>query len=146
MPNNSARGSAASIATSTFSFLLPLPFFAAGGFGGAAALGAALVLGGFGAPPALSRLSVALRSSRATSAALDAMLVYLLVHGCFVVQALYRSRVVQLLCRSRCVLRSLCRSRGAAIAFRYALQAMLDCAATPVLKTRRTENPCNKMR
>ena len=61
------------MAISTFSFFLPLPFFAAaGGFGGAAAFGAfgALPPGGFGAPPAApTRARVLLRSSIAASAA-----------------------------------------------------------------------------
>ena len=56
------------MAMSTFSFFLPLPFFAAGGFGGAAAFGA------FGAffcalPAAPTKAKVLLRSSMAASAA-----------------------------------------------------------------------------
>ena len=57
------------MAISTFSFFLPLPFFAAaGGFGGAGAFGAfgALLLC---APPAPTRASVLLRSSMAASEA-----------------------------------------------------------------------------
>ena len=59
------------MAISTFSFFLPLPFFAAaGGFGGVAAFGA---LGAFGvlvAPPAApTKAKVLLRSSIAASAA-----------------------------------------------------------------------------
>ena len=60
------------MAISTFSFFLPLPFFAAaGGFGGAAAFGA---LGAFGAlvgalPAAPTRAKVLLRSSMAASEA-----------------------------------------------------------------------------
>ena len=48
------------MAMSTFSFFLPLPFFAAaGGFGGAAAFGAFGALGAFvGAPPAGSPLTL----------------------------------------------------------------------------------------
>ena len=60
------------MAMSTFSFFLPLPFFAAaGGFGGAAAFGALGALGALGAPPpaAPTRASVLLRSSMAASAA-----------------------------------------------------------------------------
>ena len=58
------------MAISTFSFFLPLPFFAAaGGFGGAAAFGAFGALGAFGAPPAPTRASVLLRSSMAASEA-----------------------------------------------------------------------------
>ena len=59
------------MAISTFSFFLPLPFFAAaGGFGGAAAFGAfGALVGGFGAPPAApTRARVLLRSSIAASA------------------------------------------------------------------------------
>ena len=60
------------MAISTFSFFLPLPFFAAaGGFGGAAAFGAFGALGAFGAPPAApTRARVLLRSSMAASDAL----------------------------------------------------------------------------
>ena len=57
------------MAISTFSFFLPLPFFAAaGGFGGAAVFGA---LGAFGAPPPAAPTSarVLLRSSMAASEA-----------------------------------------------------------------------------
>ena len=61
------------MAISTFSFFLPLPFFAAaGGFGGAAAFGAFGAFAGFppDAPPAApTRASVLLRSSMAASEA-----------------------------------------------------------------------------
>ena len=59
------------MAISTFSFFLPLPFFAAaGGFGGAAAFAAFGALGAFGAPPAApTKARVLLRSSIAASAA-----------------------------------------------------------------------------
>ena len=84
------------MAISTFSFFLPLPFFAAaGGFGGAAAFGA---LGAFtlGAPPAApTRASVLLRSSIAASEARALILI-----------AWWLSLLTELLllCRSRCVL------------------------------------------
>ena len=60
------------MAMSTFSFFLPLPFFAAaGGFGGAAGLGAFGALGARAdAPPAApTRAKVLLRSSMAASEA-----------------------------------------------------------------------------
>ncbi len=59
------------MAMSTFSFFLPLPFFAAaGGFGGAAAFGAfGAFLTAFGAPAAPTRAKVLLRSSIAASEA-----------------------------------------------------------------------------
>ena len=59
------------MAISTFSFFLPLPFFAAAGsFGGAAAFGAFGALGAFGAPPAApTKARVLLRSSMAASEA-----------------------------------------------------------------------------
>ena len=66
------------MAMSTFSFFLPLPFFAAaGGFGGAAAFGAFGTLFAFvGAPPAApTRASVLLRSSMAASEARALMIV-----------------------------------------------------------------------
>ena len=82
------------MAISTFSFFLPLPFFAAaGGFGGAAAFGAfgALI---FGAPPAApTRARVLLRSSIAASACRADMIAWL---------SLLAEQL--LLCRSRCVL------------------------------------------
>ena len=65
------------MAISTFSFFLPLPFFAAaGGFGGAAAFGALGGLGTLAAPPAApTRASVLLRSSIAASEARALMIV-----------------------------------------------------------------------
>ena len=61
------------MAMSTFSFFLPLPFFAAaGGFGGAAAFGAFGAFGVLfdGAPPAApTKAKVLLRSSIAASEA-----------------------------------------------------------------------------
>ena len=59
------------MAMSTFSFFLPLPFFAAaGGFGGAAAFGAFCPFGAFGWPPAApTKARVLLRSSMAASEA-----------------------------------------------------------------------------
>ena len=65
------------MAISTFSFFLPLPFFAAaGGFGGAAAFGAFGALGAFGAPPAApTKAKVLLRSSIAASEARALMIV-----------------------------------------------------------------------
>ena len=65
------------MAISTFSFFLPLPFFAAaGGFGGAAAFGALGAFGAFfGAPAAPTRASVLLRSSMAASEARALMIV-----------------------------------------------------------------------
>ena len=84
------------MAISTFSFFLPLPFFAAaGGFGGAAAFGALGAFCPFGAPAAPTRASVLLRSSMAASEARALMLI-----ACgspLLVEQL-------LLCRSRCVL------------------------------------------
>ena len=84
------------MAMSTFSFFLPLPFFAAaGGFGGAAAFGAFGALGAFGAPPAApTKARVLLRSSIAASAARALMIAWWL------------SLLTELLllCRSRCVL------------------------------------------
>ena len=66
------------MAISTFSFFLPLPFFAAaGGFGGAAAFGAFGTFG-FGAappPPAPTKAKVLLRSSMAASEARALMIV-----------------------------------------------------------------------
>ena len=72
------------MAISTFSFFLPLPFFAAaGGFGGAAAFGAFGALGGRGAAPAaptrakvLLRSSIAASESRALMIALVALTAY----------------------------------------------------------------------
>ena len=67
------------MAMSTFSFFLPLPFFAAaGGFGGAAAFGALGAFGGFGAPPPAAPTSarVLLRSSIAASEARALMIAW----------------------------------------------------------------------
>ena len=85
------------MAISTFSFFLPLPFFAAaGGFGGAAAFGAFGALGAFGAPPAApTKAKVLLRSSIAASEARALMIV---AGG----SPCLWSKL--LLCRSRCVL------------------------------------------
>ena len=84
------------MAMSTFSFFLPLPFFAAaGGFGGAAAFGALGGLGTLAAPPAApTRASVLLRSSIAASEARALMIV---AGGSPCLWQL-------LLCRSHCVL------------------------------------------
>ena len=84
------------MAMSTFSFFLPLPFFAAaGGFGGAAAFGAfgALVFDG-AAPAAPTSARVLLRSSMAASEARALMIAWWL--SLLVEQATA--------CRSRCVL------------------------------------------
>ena len=84
------------MAMSTFSFFLPLPFFAAaGGFGGAAAFAA---FGAFGFPPcpaAPTKAKVLLRSSIAASEARALMMI-----------AWWLSLLTELLllCRSRCVL------------------------------------------
>ena len=66
------------MAISTFSFFLPLPFFAAaGGFGGAAGLGALAALGALGAPPAApTKAKVLLRSSMAASEARALMIAW----------------------------------------------------------------------
>ena len=97
------------MAISTFSFFLPLPFFAAaGGFGGAAAFGAFGALGALGAAPAApTRASVLLRSSMAASAA--RALILSLVALCLwskLLIAWWLSLLTELLllCRSRCVL------------------------------------------
>ena len=86
------------MAISTFSFFLPLPFFAAaGGFGGTAAFGALGAFGAFGFPPcpaAPTKAKVLLRSSMAASEARALMIAWWL------------SLLTELLllCRSRCVL------------------------------------------
>ena len=73
------------MAISTFSFFLPLPFFAAaGGFGGAAAFGAFGAFGNFFSPPptaptkarVLLRSSIAVSEARALMIALVALTAY----------------------------------------------------------------------